>query len=107
MNCKKIIRSQAKRSRGYHGCVDRYQRDPVLQQSQTAAGADRNPDDFWDLRGWDHYNQAHPDLVAMFGGTPGVTEAEVIDRIVGERKKENTYQEVLPDGTTIDAHLKL
>ena len=37
----------------------------------------------------------------MFGGTPGMTEAELIDFIAEERHKANTWEEVLPDGTVV------
>ena len=45
------------------------------------------------LQGWDKYHMAHPGLIAMFGATPGMTEAELIDFIVENRKRANTDEE--------------
>ena len=101
MNCKDIYRSQTKAKRGYQGCVDRYSQDLNLQQSNTAARADRDPNDMYSLKGWDNYHVARPDLITMFGGTPGVTEAELIDFVAQNRKRANTYDERLPDGAVI------
>ena len=37
----------------------------------------------------------------MFGATPGMTEAELIDFIAEKRQRANTYEELQPDGTSI------
>ena len=101
LNCEKLRRSQTKSARGHAGCVDRYTQDPNLRRSDEIARISRNPDDMYALQGWDNYHIAHPGLIATFGATPGMTEAELIDFIAENRKRANTYEERLEDGTII------
>ena len=37
----------------------------------------------------------------MFGATPGMTEAELIDFVAEKRQRANTYEEVQPDGNIV------
>ena len=53
------------------------------------------------LLGRDNYQIAHPALIAMFGATPGMTEAELIDFVAEKRQRANTYEEVQPDGNIV------
>ena len=53
------------------------------------------------LLGWDNYHIAHPALIAMFGATPGMTEAELIDFIAEKRQRANTYEGAQPDGSIL------
>ena len=101
MNCKDIYRSQTKGFRGYQGCVDLYGKYLRLQESNTAARADRDPSDMYSLKGWSDYHVAHPDVITMFGATPGMTEAELIDFVAQNRKRANTFEERLPDGAVV------
>ena len=59
------------------------------------------------LQGWDNYHVVHPGLITMFGGAPGMTEAELIDFIAENRKRANTYEERQEDGTIIIRSTKL
>ena len=59
------------------------------------------PSDMYALQGWGNYHMAHQGLIAMFGATPGMTEAELIDFIADNRKRANTYEELQEDGTII------
>ena len=86
LNCKKLQRSQTKSARGHAGCVDRYAQDPNLRRSNEIARISSNPDDTYALQGWDNYHIARPGLIAMFGATPGMTEAELIDFIAEKPK---------------------
>ena len=53
------------------------------------------------LLGWDNYHVAHPALITMFGATPGMTEAELIDFVAEKRQRANTYEGEQPDGSII------
>ena len=53
------------------------------------------------LLGWGNYHIAHPALIAMFGATPGMTEAELIDFVAEKRQRANTYEGVQPDGNIV------
>ena len=53
------------------------------------------------LLGWDNYHVAHPALITMFGATPGMTEAELIDFVAEKRQRANTHEEEQPDGSII------
>ena len=55
----------------------------------------------YSLKGWSDYHVAHPDVITRFGATPGMTEAELIDFVAQNRKRANTFEERLPDGTVI------
>ena len=55
----------------------------------------------YSLKGWSDYHVAHPDVITMFGATPGMTEAELIDFVAQNRKRANTFEERLPDGAVI------
>ena len=101
MNCRKLQRSQTKGTRGHAGCVDRYTQDPNLRRSNEIARISRNPNDMYALQGWDNYHVAHEGLIAMFGATLGMTEAELIDFIADNRRRANTYEETQEDGTIV------
>ena len=72
-----------------------------MQASLTNARKYRVPGDMFSLLGWDNYHIAHPALIAMFGATPGMTEAELIDFVAEKRQRANTYEEAQPDGNIV------
>ena len=61
----------------------------------------------FDLMGWDHMSTAPAELIAMFQGWGGMSEADLIDHIAGVRRSENTYQELQPDGSTVTLSTKI